>query len=143
MTRATTTGRVLLLAAVALVGLKLRARPHSGIGPLAADISAQTGLDLEGHLAAHAGADAPDGDIRLCRAFLSPASVRGARLSVSLVVLVLGSGLRLFATNGWQRSERRRCSVWAWRLFRRCFPASSSSSSRVMSASSWDFTRRC
>jgi cyanate permease len=47
MTRATTTGRVLLLAAVALVGLNLR--PFiTGIGPLAADISAKTGLDLKG-----------------------------------------------------------------------------------------------
>src|SRR5690606_31615544 len=40
-------GRLLLLAAIVLVGLNLR--PFiTGIGPLAADISLQTGLDLQG-----------------------------------------------------------------------------------------------
>ena len=47
--------RVLLLAAVALVGLNLR--PFiTGIGPLAADIAAQTGLDL---FIANAGTNHP------------------------------------------------------------------------------------
>jgi CP family cyanate transporter-like MFS transporter len=92
---------ILLLAAVALVGLNLR--PFiTGIGPLASDIGVQTGLDLKG--------------VSLLTlvpmflmgifAFAGPAlqSRIGARRVViaSLAVLVLGSLLRLFATNGWQ-----------------------------------------
>ena len=101
MTRATTTGRVLLLAAVALVGLNLR--PFlTGIGPLAADISAQTGLDLKGISLLTLVPMLLMGIFALAGPFLQ--SRIGARRSVivSLVVLVLGSGLRLFATNGWQ-----------------------------------------
>jgi CP family cyanate transporter-like MFS transporter len=101
MTRATTTGRVLLLAAVALVGLNLR--PFiTGIGPLAADISAQTGLDLEGISLLTLVPMLLMGIFAFAGPFLQ--SRIGARRSVivSLVVLVLGSGLRLFATNGWQ-----------------------------------------
>jgi CP family cyanate transporter-like MFS transporter len=93
--------RALLLAAVALIGLNLR--PFvTGIGPLAADISAETGLDLKGislltlvpmllmGIFAFAG---PSLQARI-----------GARHSViaSLAVLALGSGLRLLATDGWQ-----------------------------------------
>jgi CP family cyanate transporter-like MFS transporter len=95
------TAHALLLAAVALVGLNLR--PFlTGIGPLAADIAAQTGLDLKG--------------ISLLTlvpmflmgvfAFAGPLlqSCIGARRAVvaSLAVLALGSFLRLFATAGWQ-----------------------------------------
>jgi CP family cyanate transporter-like MFS transporter len=92
---------VLLLAVVALVGLNLR--PFiTGIGPLAADIGAQTGLGLKG--------------ISLLTlvpmllmgvfAFAGPVlqSRLGARhlVIVSLAALVFGSLLRLFVTNGWQ-----------------------------------------
>lgn len=93
--------RVLLLVAVALVGLNLR--PFiTGVGPLAAEISAGTGLDLKGISLLTL---APMLLMGLF-AFAGPVlqSRVGARRSViaSLVVLVFGSVLRLFATNGWQ-----------------------------------------
>jgi CP family cyanate transporter-like MFS transporter len=93
--------RVLLLVAVALVGLNLR--PFiTGIGPLAADIGAQTGLDLKGISLLTLVPMLLMGIFAFAGPFLQ--SSIGARRSVviSLVVLVLGSFLRLFATNGWQ-----------------------------------------
>jgi len=93
--------RVLLLAAVALVGLNLR--PFiTGIGPLAADISAHTGLDLKGISLLTLVPMLLMGVFAFAGPFLQ--SRVGARRSTiaSLAVLVLGSLLRLFAGNGWQ-----------------------------------------
>jgi len=93
--------RVLLLAAVALVGLNLR--PFiTGIGPLAADIAAQTGLDLKGISLLTLVPMFLMGIFAFAGPFLQ--SRVGARRSViaSLVVLVIGSLLRLTATQGWQ-----------------------------------------
>jgi CP family cyanate transporter-like MFS transporter len=93
--------RVLLLAAVALVGLNLR--PFiTGIGPLASDIGAQTGLDLKGISLLTLVPMLLMGVFAFAGPFLQ--SRIGARrlVVVSLIVLVLGSLLRLFATNGWQ-----------------------------------------
>ncbi|MDE2603565.1 MAG: cyanate transporter [Bradyrhizobium sp.] len=93
--------RILLLAGVALVGLNLR--PFiTGIGPLAPDIGAQTGLDLKGISLLTLVPMLLMGVFAFAGPFLQ--SRIGARRSVMacLVVLVLGSLLRLFATNGWQ-----------------------------------------
>jgi CP family cyanate transporter-like MFS transporter len=90
-----------LLAAVALVGLNLR--PFiTGIGPLAADIGAGTGLDLKGISLLTLVPMALMGFFAFAGPFLQ--SRVGARRSTiaSLAVLVLGSALRLFATKGWQ-----------------------------------------
>ncbi|MGN6538885.1 MAG: cyanate transporter [Mesorhizobium sp.] len=92
---------VLLLAAVALVGLNLR--PFiTGIGPLAADIGAGTGLDLKGISLLTLVPMFLMGIFAFAGPFLQ--SRVGARRSTiaSLAVLVLGSALRLFATKGWQ-----------------------------------------
>lgn len=92
---------VLLLAAVALVGLNLR--PFiTGIGPLAADIGVETGLDLKGISLLTLVPMALMGFFAFAGPFLQ--SCVGARRSTiaSLAVLVLGSALRLFATKGWQ-----------------------------------------
>ncbi|RUM96678.1 MFS transporter [Pseudaminobacter arsenicus] len=93
--------RILLLAAVALVGLNLR--PFiTGIGPLAADISAQTGLDLKGISLLTLVPMLLMGIFAFAGPFLQ--NRIGARRSViaALVVLTLGSFLRLFASSGWQ-----------------------------------------
>lgn len=94
-------GRALLLAAIVLVGLNLR--PFiTGIGPLASDISAQTGLGLQGIAL-----------LTLMPMFLMgvlafagpPLQVRmGARRSIvaALAVLAIASFLRLFVSTGWQ-----------------------------------------
>lgn len=95
------TGNALLLAAVALVGLNLR--PFiTGIGPLAADIGAETGLDLKGISLLTLVPMLLMGIFAFAGPFLQ--SHVGARRSTvaSLAVLVLGSALRLFATDGWQ-----------------------------------------
>jgi CP family cyanate transporter-like MFS transporter len=92
---------VLLLAAVTLVGLNLR--PFiTGIGPLASDIGAQTGLDLRGISLLTLVPMLLMGVFAFAGPFLQ--SRIGARrlVIVSLAVLVAGSLLRLFATNGWQ-----------------------------------------
>lgn len=91
----------LLLAAVALVALNLR--PFiTGIGPLAADIGRQTGLDLQGMALLTLVPMLLMGMV----AFAGPALQArfGARPSVigALILLAAGSGLRLFATSGWQ-----------------------------------------
>lgn len=91
----------LLLAAVALIALNLR--PFiTGIGPLAADISRQTGLDLQGMALLTLVPMLLMGMV----AFAGPALQArfGARPSVigALILLAAGSGLRLFATSGWQ-----------------------------------------
>ena len=91
----------LLLAAVALIALNLR--PFiTGIGPLAADIGRQTGLDLQGMALLTLVPMLLMGMV----AFTGPALQArfGARPSVigALILLAAGSGLRLFATSGWQ-----------------------------------------
>ncbi len=94
-------GGALLLVAVALIGLNLR--PFiTGIGPLAADIGAGTGLDLKGISLLTLVPMLLMGIFAFAGPFLQ--SRIGARRSVlaSLAVLGLGSFLRLFTTNGWQ-----------------------------------------
>ncbi|MGN6767227.1 MAG: MFS transporter, partial [Rhizobiaceae bacterium] len=100
-TEKSSAARVLLLAAVALVGLNLR--PFiTGIGPLADDIHIGTGLDLKGISLLTLVPMFLMGVFAFAGPFLQ--NRIGARRSViaSLVVLVLGSFLRLFTTNGWQ-----------------------------------------
>lgn len=92
---------LLLLAVVALVGLNLR--PFiTGIGPLAADIGAQTGLGLKGISLLTLVPMLLMGVFAFAGPFLQ--SRIGARrlILLSLLMLVLGSLLRLFAANGWQ-----------------------------------------
>lgn len=93
--------RLLLLATIVLVGLNLR--PFiTGIGPLAADISAQTGLGLQGLSLLTLVPIFLMGAL----AFASPALEArfGARRSImtALALLALASLLRLFVTTGWQ-----------------------------------------
>lgn len=91
----------LLLVAVALVGLNLR--PFmTGIGPLAADIGAATGLDLKGLSLLTLVPMLLMGLLAFGGPWLQ--SRIGARRAVifALILLVLGSGLRLFADSGWQ-----------------------------------------
>ena len=93
--------RALLLVAVALIGLNLR--PFlTGIGPLAANIGAETGLDLKGISLLTLVPMLLMGIFAFAGPFLQ--SHIGARRSTiaSLVVLVVGSSLRLFVRNGWQ-----------------------------------------
>jgi CP family cyanate transporter-like MFS transporter len=97
----TAPGHLLLLAVVALVGLNLR--PFiTGVGPLAASIAAQTGLDLQGIALLTLVPVLLMGAF----AFVGPSLQVwvGARRSViaALVVLGLGSFLRLFVSTGWQ-----------------------------------------
>lgn len=91
----------LLLAVVALVGLNLR--PFiTGIGPLAADMSGQTGLSLQGVALLTLVPMLLMG----CFAFAGPVLQQrvGARRAVigALAILGLGSFLRLFVSTGWQ-----------------------------------------
>lgn len=97
----TTTANALLLAAVALVGLNLR--PFmTGIGPLAADIGAATGLDLKGLALLTLVPMLLMGILAFGGPWLQ--SRIGARRAVigALVLLALGSGLRFLADSGWQ-----------------------------------------
>ncbi len=98
---APTTGRLLLLAAIALVGLNLR--PFiTGIGPLAAAIDAQTGLGLQGVALLTLVPMFLMGAL----AFAGPALEAGigARLPIvaALVLLAIASLLRLFVATAWQ-----------------------------------------
>lgn len=91
----------LMLAAIASVALNLR--PFiTGIGPLAADISAQTGLDLKGLSLLTLVPMLLMGVFAFGGPFLQARI--GARRSIlaALALLVLGSLLRLFTTSGWQ-----------------------------------------
>lgn len=99
--RAIPPARILLLAAVALVGLNLR--PFlTGVGPLAADIGAATGLDLQGIALLTLVPILLMGLL----AFAGPALQAriGARRAViaALAVLAAASALRLFVSAGWQ-----------------------------------------
>ncbi|TKT78133.1 cyanate transporter [Aquamicrobium sp. LC103] len=94
-------GRLLLLAAIVMVGLNLR--PFiTGIGPLASDIGAETGLGLQGIALLTLVPMLLMGVL----AFAGPSlqARTGARRSiiVALVVLALASFLRLFVSAGWQ-----------------------------------------
>ena len=87
----------LLLAVFALVGLNLR--PFiTGVGPLAAGVSEETGLRLQGMALLTL--------VPILFAFAGPSLQTriGARRSViaALAVLALGSFLRLFVATGWQ-----------------------------------------
>jgi CP family cyanate transporter-like MFS transporter len=97
----TIAGHALLLAAVALVGLNLR--PFiTGVGPLATNIGAQTGLDPQGIALLTLVPMFLMGVL----AFAGPSLQArfGARRSImaALVVLGLGSLLRLFVSTGWE-----------------------------------------
>jgi len=96
-----TPGCALLLAAVALIGLNLR--PFiTGVGPLATDISAQTGLDLQGMVLLTLVPMLLMGALAFAG---PPLQVRlGARRSVvaALAILGLASFLRLFVATGWE-----------------------------------------
>lgn len=94
-------GQLPLLAVVVLVGLNLR--PFiTGVGPLAADIGAQTGLGLQGLALLTLVPMLLMG----CLAFAGPLLQArfGARRAViaALAVLCLASFLRLFSSTGWQ-----------------------------------------
>ncbi|MGB3289651.1 MAG: cyanate transporter [Burkholderiaceae bacterium] len=101
MTSRNSGSAAVLLAAVALIALNLR--PFiTGIGPLAGDIVSQTGLDLQGIALLTLvpmllmGVFAFAGPMLQARV--------GSRLSMigALVLLMLGSLLRLFTATGWQ-----------------------------------------
>jgi CP family cyanate transporter-like MFS transporter len=92
--------RLLLVAAVVMVGLNLR--PFlTGVGPLAARVGAETGLDLQGMALLTL---VPMLLMGGC-AFAGPSlqGLAGTRRSViaALTILGLGSFLRLFASTGW------------------------------------------
>lgn len=94
-------GRLLLLAAIVLVGLNLR--PFiTGIGPLASDIAMQTGLGLQGIALLTLVPMFLMGAV----AFAGPAvqARLGARRAIvaALVLLAMASLLRLFVMSGWQ-----------------------------------------
>jgi CP family cyanate transporter-like MFS transporter len=94
-------GRLLLLAAIVLVGLNLR--PFiTGIGPLASDIGAQTGLGLQGLALLTLVPMFLMGVL----AFAGPSLQvwMGARRSIvaALAILAIASFLRLFVSTGWQ-----------------------------------------
>lgn len=101
MQRKETAPAALLLAAIALVAMNLR--PFiTGIGPLAADIRAQTGLDLKGISLLTLVPMLLMGVFAFCGPFLQ-AKV-GARRAIlaAVALLALGSFLRLFTGTGWQ-----------------------------------------
>ncbi|TXI10823.1 MAG: MFS transporter [Rhizobium sp.] len=90
-----------LLLVVAIIGLNLR--PFiTGIGPLAADIRAETGLGLQGMSLLTLVPMILMGLV----AFIGPSlqGAVGARRSIiaALAVLGAGSALRLFSTSGWE-----------------------------------------
>jgi CP family cyanate transporter-like MFS transporter len=127
---------VLPLAAVALVGLNLR--PFiTGIGPLASDIGAQTGLDLRGISLLTLVPMLLMGVFAFAGPFLQ--SRIGARrlVIVSLAVLVIGSLLRLFATNGWQMVGTAALLGLGVAVIQAVFPGISKSSFPARSVSSW------
>lgn len=91
----------LLLAAVALVALNLR--PFmTGIGPLAADITRQTGLDLQGMALLTLVPMLLMGLFAFAGPFLQTRIGERRAVMAALALLAVGSLLRLFATNGWQ-----------------------------------------
>ena len=131
-----------MLAAIALVALNLR--PFiAGIGPLAADIGAHTGLDLKRMslltlvpmllmgLVAFAG---PAVQARL-----------GGRRAVllALALLAAGSSLRLWASAGWQLIGTAAMLGLGAAVVQAVLPGIIKRQFRAMSAWSWGCTRRC
>jgi MFS transporter, CP family, cyanate transporter len=91
---------VLVLAAIALVALNLR--PFiTGIGPLASDIGAQTGLDLKGLSLLTLAPMLLMGVFAFAGPFLQARVGARRCIIAALTLLVLGSFLRLFGTAGW------------------------------------------
>jgi CP family cyanate transporter-like MFS transporter len=94
-------GHFLLLAAVALIGLNLR--PFlAGIGPLAGEIGADTGLGLKGIALLTLVPMLLMGVFAFAGPFLQNRIGARRAIIVALVILSLGSLLRLFATSGWE-----------------------------------------
>jgi CP family cyanate transporter-like MFS transporter len=90
-----------LLAAVALVALNLR--PFiAGIGPLAADIGLQTGLGLKGMALLTLVPMLLMGIFAFAGPFLQNRIGERHCIMAALVLLAVGSLLRLFTTSGWQ-----------------------------------------
>lgn len=93
--------RVLLLAVVALVGLNLR--PFiTGVGPLAGDLSAQTGLGLQGMALLTLVPMLLMGCFAFAGPFLQARVGARRAVIVALAVLGLASFLRLFVSTGVQ-----------------------------------------
>jgi MFS transporter, CP family, cyanate transporter len=91
----------LLLAAIASVAVNLR--PFiTGIGPLATDIGAQTGLDLQGMSLLTLVPMLLMGVFAFGGPFLQARIGARRAILAALILLALGSLLRLFTTTGWQ-----------------------------------------
>lgn len=94
-------GALLLLATVALVALNLR--PFiTGIGPLAAAIGRQTGLDLQGMALLTLVPMLLMGAFAFAGPWLQARIGERRSVMAALGLLAVGSGLRLFTTGGWQ-----------------------------------------
>lgn len=94
-------GALLLLATVALVALNLR--PFiTGIGPLAAAIGRQTGLDLQGMALLTLVPMLLMGVFAFAGPWLQARIGERRSVMAALGLLAAGSGLRLFTTGGWQ-----------------------------------------
>lgn len=94
-------GRLLLLATIALVGLNLR--PFlTGIGPLAADIAGQTGLDLQGISMLTLVPMVLMGALAFAAPSLQAQVGAYRAIIAALAVLAVASVLRLFVSTGWQ-----------------------------------------
>ena len=99
--KAKTVGSTALLAAVALIALNLR--PFiTGIGPLAADISAQTGLGLQGMALLTLVPMLLMGVFAFAGPLLQARIGERRSIIAALALLVVGSFFRLFTTSGVQ-----------------------------------------
>ena len=134
--------RFLQLAVVALVGLNLR--PFiTGIGPLAADMSVQTGLGLQGMALLTLVPMLLMG----CFAFAGPilqARV-GARRAVvaALATIGLASFLRMFVSTGGQIVATAALLGLGAAVIQAVFPGVIKQQFPAMSASSWGSIHRC
>ncbi len=91
----------LLLAAIAAIGLNLR--PFiTGVGPLAADIGAHTGLDLQGLSLLTLVPMLLMGVFAFAGPYVQARLGARRALLAALALLVLGSSLRLWTATGWQ-----------------------------------------
>ncbi|MGB6008118.1 MAG: cyanate transporter [Castellaniella sp.] len=91
----------LLLAAVALIALNLR--PFiTGIGPLAADIGRQTGLDLKGMALLTLVPMLLMGVFAFAGPFLQARVGERRSVVAAVALLVVGSFLRFWTASGWQ-----------------------------------------
>ncbi|WP_036594872.1 cyanate transporter [Ottowia thiooxydans] len=92
---------IVLLTAIALIALNLR--PFmTGIGPLAIDISQNTGLQLQGMALLTLVPMLLMGVFAFAGPFLQNQVGERRSVLVALALLVVGSFLRLFTTSGWQ-----------------------------------------